>query len=1110
MSKHREPPNDDPLWYKDAVIYQLRVRSFFDGNGDGIGDFQGLTAKLDYLESLGVTTIWMLPFYPSPMRDDGYDIADYVDVHADTGTLADFKQFLAEAHARGLRVITELVINHTSDQHPWFQRARRAPPGSPERGFYVWSDTPDKWTEARIIFPDFEPSNWSWDPLAKQYYWHRFFAHQPDLNFENPAVQQAVLDAMDFWLEMGVDGLRLDAIPYLYEREGTNCENLPETHAFLQRLRAHVDGKYKNRMLLAEANQWPEDAVAYLSPRECHMAFHFPIMPRLYMALRTEDRFPITDILAQTPALDPTNQWAIFLRNHDELTLEMVTDEERDYMWRVYARDARARINLGIRRRLAPLMGNDRRQIELLNGLLFSLPGTPVLYYGDEIGMGDNVWLGDRDGVRTPMQWSSDRNAGFSRANPQKLVLPVIIDPEYHYETVNVEAQDNNPSSLLWWTRRLISMRKRFRAFGRGDIRFLQPENAKILAFVRTYEEAGKKERVLVVANLSRFHQYVELDLSEWKDLVPVEQMGGTPFPPVGSQPWILTLGPHGFTWFSLQDPTSVQSSTGERALARATATFEPPAISAENPSPLLAGAERAAVESILPSWLAERPWSRGGRFARPITAEIQDVLRVPGALHTSLALVRVGFGEVEPELWLQPFGLAENARAQEVRERWPEAAIATFVTPSQRLLLYDAIVDTDFAKALLAAIENRLPLTGARGEARGTLGAGRAPVGAAEPRLLRGEHKNSLLVHDEKLLLKTFRRLDEGPSPELEMVRTLGARGFANVPAYAGTLEYRAGRGAPIALALLHDFVPNQGDAWSWSLDELKRFFERALTQKDASQYAPTRPLADVLVEATAPASAAEAVGFHLDAVALLGRRVAEMHLLLASPTEDPAFSPEVYTTLYQRSSYQSMRNLANQVFRKLRTARLPEDARPLAESLRKSEHRVLERFGAFLARKVGMPRVRIHGDLHLGDVLWTGKDFLILDFEGDRSRTLPDRRRKRAPLRDVVSLIRSFHFAAQIALRDRLAQQVGGEKERASLASAADAWSAWTGWALLHSWLQTAERIAPKEKEELRVLLDAFLLERALYEVGYEIDVRPERVAIALHGALQVLGGA
>src|SRR4051794_33239353 len=550
-----ELPTDDPLWFKDAVIYELHVRAFGDSNGDGIGDFDGLTSRLDYLQQLGVTALWLLPFYPSPLRDDGYDIADYAGINPVYGNLRSFKRFLNEAHRRGLRVITELVLNHTSDQHPWFQRSRHAKAGSRWRDYYMWSDTPDRYPGVRIIFEDYEHSNWTWDPVAGAYYWHRFFSHQPDLNYDNPEVREVMLRVVDRWLEMGVDGVRLDAVPYLFAREGTNCENLPETHDYLKALRSHVDALFPGRLLLAEANQWPEDAVAYFGDSakggdECHMAFHFPVMPRLFMGLRMEDRFPIIDILQDTPPIPENCQWANFLRNHDELTLEMVTDEERDYMYRSYAADPQMRVNVGIRRRLAPLLGNDRRKIEIMNALLFSLPGTPVLYYGDELGMGDNVYLGDRDSVRTPMQWSPDRSAGFSGTNPQQLYLPVIIDPDYHYESINVEAQDRNPSSLLWWMRRIIALRQQHPVFGRGEIEFLYPENAKVLTFIRR----DANEEVLVVANLSRLAQSVHLDLHGQRGYTPVELFGGNEFPVIGENPYHLTVGPYGFYWFLL-DP---------------------------------------------------------------------------------------------------------------------------------------------------------------------------------------------------------------------------------------------------------------------------------------------------------------------------------------------------------------------------------------------------------------------------------------------------------------------------------------------------------------------------------------------------------------------------
>ncbi len=542
----------DPLWFKDAVIYETHVKSFFDKNDDGIGDFQGLVEKLDYLQDLGVTCLWLLPFFPSPLKDDGYDIADYRGVHPDFGTVEDFRQLVAAAHARGLRIVIELVVNHSSDQHPWFQRARRAPRGSPEREYYVWSDTDQRYRDARIIFTDTEKSNWTWDPEAKQYYWHRFFSHQPDLNFENPAVLTEILEVLHFWAEMGVDGFRLDAVPYLVEQDGTSCENLPGTHEVIRKIRRYVDQHFPGRMLLAEANQWPADVRPYFGEGdECHMAFHFPLMPRIFMALRLEDVEPILDIMRRTPPIPDNCQWALFLRNHDELTLEMVTADERDYMYLAYGQDPRAKLNVGIRRRLAPLLDNGKRRMELLNGLLFSFPGTPVVYYGDEIGMGDNIYLHDRNGVRTPMQWSADRNAGFSRADPQKLYTPPVSDPVYGYQARNVEAQLRDPSSLLHWMRNTIALRKLFKAFGRGTMEFLPVANRKVLAYVRRYEE----DVLLCVANVSRFAQPAELDLSQFEGAVPVEILGYTEFPRIGTLPYFLTLGPYGFYWFELRRP---------------------------------------------------------------------------------------------------------------------------------------------------------------------------------------------------------------------------------------------------------------------------------------------------------------------------------------------------------------------------------------------------------------------------------------------------------------------------------------------------------------------------------------------------------------------------
>ena len=701
----------NPTWYKDAIIYEVHVRAFYDSVTDGIGDFGGLTEKLDYLKDLGVTAIWLLPFCPSPLKDDGYDIADYDDVHPSYGTLRDFEKFLREAHRRGLRVITELVVNHTSDQHVWFQRSRRAEPGSRWRNFYVWSDSPEKYKDARIIFKDFETSNWTWDPVAKAYYWHRFYSHQPDLNWDNPEVREAMFAAMDFWLEMGVDGLRLDAVPYLIEREGTNCENLPETHEMLRELRAHVDKRYSSRMLLAEANQWPEDSVAYFGQGdECHMAFHFPVMPRLFMGLRMEDRYPIIDILRLTPQIPENCQWAMFLRNHDELTLEMVTDEERDYMYRSYAHDRQMRINLGIRRRLAPLLENDRRKIELMNALLFSLPGTPVIYYGDEIGMGDNVYLGDRNGVRTPMQWSADRNAGFSKANPQKLYLPVNIDPEYHYEAVNVEAQQNNPHSLLWWMKRMIAQRKQFESFGRGGLEFLHPVNRKVLAFVRQYQD----ERVLVVANLSRFAQGVELDLSKHQNMVPVEMFGRNRFPAITDHPYFMSLGPYGYHWFHLQ-----AQEVGHDLMTSTAGAGDLPVLIAESEADVFSYGSNTGVVKLLPKLLKTRPWFLGRtRNIRDVT--LNDIVHLPGS-SAHLLFADVEYTDSDPDMYLLALSMAASEKADAFMHERPEGVLARVNGMAEDpAIVYGSVFDRSFGDTMLSAIVRRRKFKTDGGELQG------------------------------------------------------------------------------------------------------------------------------------------------------------------------------------------------------------------------------------------------------------------------------------------------------------------------------------------------------------------------------------------------------
>ena len=1079
---------DDPQWYKDAIIYELRVRSFMDSNGDGIGDFAGLTAKLDYLQDLGVSALWLLPICPSPGRDDGYDISDYTDVHPDVGTLEDFKAFVEEAHRRGLRVITELVLNHTSDQHPWFQRARRAPPGSPERNFYVWSDNAERYKDARIIFKDFEPSNWSWDPLARQYYWHRFFAHQPDLNFENPAVQEALLSVVDFWFGLGVDGLRLDAVPYLYEEDGTNCENLPRTHDFLKKLRAHADSRFKNRLLLAEANQWPEDAARYFgNGDECHMNFHFPIMPRIFMSIHMEDRLPIMDILAQTPVIPDNCQWAIFLRNHDELTLEMVTDEERDYMYRAFAHEPTMRINLGIRRRLAPLVGNNRRNIELMNGLLFSLPGTPVLYYGDEIGMGDNVFLGDRNGVRTPMQWSPDRNAGYSRTNPQRLILPVIIDPEYHYESLNVESQQANSNSLLWWTKRLIAMRKRFQAFGRGTVEMLSPDNPKVLSFVRRFED----ETVLVVANLSRTPQYVELDLKAWQGRVPVELIGNTSFPPIGAHPYLLTLGEHGFYWFSLEEPRPLVDVARE-------ASYQPPLLEvASGWQGLLTQAERAAIELVMPAWLEGRRFFTG-RDRELSGTRILDAIPLDAL---QIAIVEVEFARGDPATYVVPLAVRPAGEASV-----PQAVIATLrrADGSQAVLL-DALGDPASAAALLEAIRTGTRSRGAMGLLTATT---RGSLPAGEVRAVAGEHQSVAVAVGDSAFLKLYRRLGEGVSPELEITRTLGERTpGAPVAPLLASLELRPGKGEPITLGTVLGTVQNQGTAWLFFREELRRYYEHALATSRDLPRPPPRP-AGTLLDRSAmepPAAARELLGSSLVAARLLGKRTADLHLALAF--DDPAFAPEPYSAHDQRSVYQTKRNLTGKVLRQVKTHRMTGRLAELAQLLLAQEKDLYRRFEPLLEARMTAQRQRIHGAYHLANVLWTGKDYVVVDFDGDLSRPLSERRRKRSPLRDVAAMVRSFDYAASMALRD---ESIVREADRALAEPWAKLWMTWVPAAFVGSWLETmgSAPAVPADRRELAILLDTQLLEKALDELSAELGVRESWAYVALRALLDMLG--
>ncbi|HKJ67571.1 MAG TPA: maltose alpha-D-glucosyltransferase [bacterium] len=1095
-----DPREQDPLWYKDAIIYQLHLKSFYDSNGDGIGDFRGLLDKLDYLEGLGITAIWILPFYPSPLRDDGYDIADYYDVHPEYGTLDDFQKCLDAAHVRGIRVITELVINHTSDQHPWFQRARQAKPGSEERDFYVWSDTPQKYEDARIIFQDFEHSNWSWDPVAEAYYWHRFYAHQPDLNFDNPRVREEIIKAMEFWFDMGVDGLRLDAVPYLFEREGTNCENLPETHDFLKDLRKHIDTKYDEKMLLAEANQWPEDAAEYFGEGdECHMAFHFPVMPRLFMALRMEDRFPIIDILDQTPNIPENCQWAMFLRNHDELTLEMVTDEERDYMHRVYAQDARARINLGIRRRLAPLLNNSEKKIELMQTLLFSLIGTPIIYYGDEIGMGDNYYLGDRDGVRTPMQWSADRNAGFSRANPQQLYLPVVIDPEYHFESRNVENQERNLSSLLWWMKRVITMRKRFKAFSRGDIKFFQPDNPKILAFVREYED----EHILVVVNLSRFTQVADLHLEEYAGYTPEEVFSQNTFPRIEDEPYLLTFGPHTHYWLRL-----------EKEEAEAEAPEEYPALEVKQTwEKIFSGRSGTKFQrEILPKYLQSCRWF-GGKAKSIQTVRIREKIHLPGDEEPSeLLILEVNYAGATPDTYSLSVSFASQVEAGKIMEHRPQSIIARLQVDDEEGILYDSLYSHAFRTHLLEMIRSE----GTVKTEHGAVVAHRGyafhdeSVDNIRSEVLQAEQSNSSVLYDEYYFLKMYRQVEEGVNPDAELVQFFSEETeFRQVPEFAGSLEYRKGGSPPRVLGLLQGFIPNEGDAWTITLDLVGRYFERLLSRKPDEEAVEFPPASLLEIDfAAVPPLMQDIIGSpYLENIRLLGQRTGEMHLALVSSNK-AAFKPEAFSKLYLRSLYQSLRSNALRQLQSIErsTGKLAAEERALLQDILNRRSEILDHFGRVSREKINASKIRIHGDYHLGQVLSTGKDFIIIDFEGEPNRAPSERRLKYAAFRDVAGMIRSFHYAVYSGLFHHAAVR---PEDKEYLINWVEPWYKYVSGIYLSEYLNTVTgaRFIPDENDHIRILLNAFLLDKAIYELNYELNNRPDWVIIPLNGIKAIL---
>jgi maltose alpha-D-glucosyltransferase/alpha-amylase len=1099
MNDPVNPPEwaEDPLWYKDAIIYQLHVKAFYDANGDGMGDFAGLREKLDYVQELGVNTIWLLPFYPSPLKDDGYDIADYRNVNPDYGTTKDFKEFVREAHRRGLKVITELVINHTSDQHPWFQAARRAPKDSAARRMYVWSDTDQALAGTRIIFTDTETSNWAWDPVAKQYYWHRFFSHQPDLNHNNPAVVKAVSRVMNFWMDMGVDGMRLDAIPYLCVREGTNNENLPETHEVLKQLRAVVDRRYSNRMFLAEANQWPEDVREYFGDGdECHMAYHFPLMPRIYMALALEDRYPVTEIMRQTPEIPDNCQWAIFLRNHDELTLEMVTDRERDYMYSMYAKDLRMRVNVGIRRRLAPLLDNDIDRIKLMNSLLLSMPGSPILYYGDEIGMGDNIYLGDRNGVRTPMQWSPDRNAGFSRADPQKLYLPVVMDPIYGFQAVNVESQMRDPSSLLNWTKRILAIRRQYRAFGRGALEFVRPGNRKIIAYVRSYDG----ETILCVANLAHTAQAVELDLSKYKGRVPVEMMGRNAFPPIGDLPYLLTLPGHGFFWLSLGESMEVPEWHVERlqaselpviVLSRGLDTFDGDLAGAGDRSVARRGL-RVLESEVLPEFLPQRRWfaGKGGSIAK-VALGRRTCWKTPRG-DWLIAMPEVTFAPGEVQRYFLPLAVGWEGEREDRQLRTSEWALAKARQQARAGFLIDAFGDNDFCLALTEAAgeKGRVPLGDGEIVFEPTRRYQELRGPTLEPvRNLSVEQSNTSVILGERLFLKGYRRLREGINPDIEVSRYLTeVAEFDHIAPLAGSVEWHGADGTTMTLAAVFGFVPNQGDGWTYTVDHLERH-AASLLHAGAVEEGQSHQL-------------------YLQQMVTLGVRVGELHAALARPTDDPAFSPEPVRASDMAGWGRDVRREAEATLKLLRDRlkSLPETAHAQAEALLAARSRLLARIRDLAAKPVETMKTRFHGDLHLGQLLVVREDFLIIDFEGEPARPFAERRRKHSVLRDVAGMLRSFDYARAVAYEHALS---GRPDAAESLAVNLDAWRTATADAFMRGYrdgVADAPCWPRKDGDALR-LIALFEIEKALYELRYELDNRPAWVGVPISGLLGLL---
>jgi maltose alpha-D-glucosyltransferase/alpha-amylase len=1090
----------DPQWFKDAIIYEVSVRAFYDSNGDGIGDFPGLIQKLDYLEDLGINTLWLLPFYPSPRKDDGFDITDHIDVDPDYGTLSDFKQFLKEAHRRGIRVIIELLLNHTSDQHPWFKRSKKAKAGTRYRELYVWSDTTDKYKEARVMFTDAEVSNWTWDTDAKAYYWHRFYRHQPELNFENPEVQMEMIKVADFWLKLGVDGFRLGSVAFLFEEEGTSCENLPQTHTFLKKLRSHIDKYYKEKILIAEANLWPEDAATYFGGgEECHMNFNFPLMPRMFLALRTEDSYPIVDIIEQTPDTPPNCQWALFLRNHDELGLEMVTEEEKDYLLKAYASDNVSKVNTGIRRRLAPMLSNDRRKVELLYTILFSLPGAPVVYYGDEIGMGDNVYLGDRFGVRTPMQWNMNLNAGFSSANPQRLFLPIITDPNYRHESVNVATQDENPTSLLWWLKHVLAMRKRLNIFGRGTMKVIESSNAKVLAFARTLD----KQRVIVVANLSQFSQATTLDLKDYRDCDITEAFSQNRFMSVTEGDYPITIGPYGYFWFQVDTAEKKEKAdaSGELPLLRTDISWER---LFDNFNEV-----RVFERNILPPFMKKCRWFGGKAKVINKTAIHKTIpVKVDGESHF-FTIIEVHYVQRLPELYFLPLTFVPSDSIMERVEYTVQSVVCRAEIQGKAGFIMDSSYDKVFRDFLFLSMDKELSLKGDDGGVLQFNSSVFTKIDRSkevDSKILKSDQSNTAIIYNDQYFFKFYRKLEKEINPDLELVRFLSEHtSFQNSPKYAGSVEYHELDGSTIVFGLLQEKVENQGEAWGMSVDSVGRFYERVMAKGKTIKLPKLLNKAAIHFE-DSPEIIQEFIGrgFY-ERIVRLGQRTAEMHLALASDAGNPAFAPENFTANYQRSLYSSMRKLVRDRFALLENSldKLTPTVQELAKKILGLEDKILECFSEVYQVKITAVKTRIHGDYHLGQVLFTGKDFVIIDFEGEPGFSFSERRLKKSPLKDVAGMMRSLHYAAfgKILLNENYR-----DRDLEFLESWAEQWQHYVSRYYLGAYMERMG-MGKTLSHEYDVLIRTFLLEKAIYELGYELNGRPDWTIIPLRGIFYLM---